>query len=57
MLIDNLHFIFIFYFQIIAISNPIQFVHKNDCNCNMAFSPKNNMVHIKRGQVSKKLII
>ncbi|XP_060872891.1 uncharacterized protein LOC132946826 [Metopolophium dirhodum] len=38
------------YFKVIATSNPFQFVHKNDCNCNSSLSQSNCMVHIKIGQ-------
>lgn len=44
-----------FILQVIATSDPIQFVHKNDCNCNNSLSQSNCMDHIKIGQVSKKM--
>lgn len=34
-------------------SDPIEFLHKNDCNCNIALAQKNYMVHLKMGLVSK----
>lgn len=36
------------FLQIMATSGPIEFVHKNDCNC---IVPSNNLIHMKIGQV------
>ncbi|XP_050437475.1 uncharacterized protein LOC126843766 [Adelges cooleyi] len=38
------------YFKIIATSNPVEFVHKNDCSCNIALTPTNLMEQLKIGQ-------
>lgn len=37
-------------------SDPIEFLHKNDCNCNVALAQKNCMAHLKMGLVSIILI-
>lgn len=38
-------------FQIIATSDPIEFVHKNDCDCNITLSQISCKAHMKIGQV------